>query len=303
MSKDSFASIVIPNWNGRALLEKNLPSILLAKKNKKNRILEIIIVDDGSTDDSVAFLKKEYATSIRLIKHTKNRGFASAVNNGVRMAKGAYVCLLNTDVIPSKNFLESTLTHFTDKNVFSVVFHEENAGPAVGFFMNGFIEHKGGKEAKNETISFWASGGSAIFRRSQWMELKGFDEELLAPFYWEDVDLGYRAWKRGYKILWEPKSHVIHKHESTINKNSFQVAFMNRVKERNQLLVIWKNITSEKMFASHIQGLIHRIVAHPGYIRVVIDALRHRKLVLSRRAREKKECTISDEAVFAKFSI
>ncbi len=91
MSKDLFVSIVIPNWNGRALLEKNLPSILLAKKNKKNRILEIIIVDDGSTDDSVPFLKKEYATSIRLIKHTKNRGFASAVNNGVRMAKGAYV--------------------------------------------------------------------------------------------------------------------------------------------------------------------------------------------------------------------
>ncbi len=303
MSKTLSVSVVIPNWNGQSLLQKNLAAVLASMRYKKNQIGEIIIVDDGSTDDSVKFLKKEYGSKIRLIKHTKNRGFASSVNNGVRMAKGQLVCLLNTDVIPSREFLSHALAHFEDKSVFAVGLHEKGAGPAVGFFNNGFIEHKGGKETQNESFSFWASGGSAVFRRSQWMELKGLDEELLTPFYWEDVDLGYRAWKHGYKIVWEPKSMVEHQHESTINKDRFKVAFMNRVKERNQLLVIWKNITSDKLFRNHIQGLLKRIISHPGYIKVVFDALKFRKLVLAKRTREKKESTVSDEAVFAKFSI
>lgn len=303
MNKELFVSVVIPNWNGQSLLQKNLPQVLSAKGLKKNHILEVIIVDDGSTDESVKFLKKEYANKIRLIKHTKNRGFASSVNNGVRMAKGRLVCLLNSDVVPAKDFLVAAVPHFTDQSVFAVGLHEKGAGPAVGFFKNGFIEHRGGTETAKVQFSFWASGGSAVYRRSQWMELKGLDEELLAPFYWEDVDLGYRAWKHGYKIMWEPKSLVTHEHESTINKTNFQVSFMNRVKERNQLLVIWKNITSDKLFRNHIQGLIKRVLAHPGYLKIVISALKYRKLVLAKRAREKKESSVSDEAVFAKFSI
>jgi GT2 family glycosyltransferase len=303
MNKELFVSVVIPNWNGQSLLQKNLPHVLSAKAFKKNHILEVIIVDDGSTDESVKLLKKEFGTKIRLIKHTKNRGFASSVNNGVRMSKGRLVCLLNSDVVPSKDFLVAAVPHFIEKSVFAVGLHEKGAGPAVGFFRNGFIEHKGGTESTKEQFSFWANGGSAVFRRSQWMELKGLDEELLAPFYWEDVDLGYRAWKHGYKIVWEPKSVVVHEHESTINKTNFQVTFMNRVKERNQLLVIWKNITSDKLFRNHIQGLIKRILSHPGYLKVVFSALKYRKLVLSKRAREKKESSVSDEAVFAKFSI
>ena len=76
------------------------------------------------------------------------------------------------------------------------------------------------------------------------------DEKLLSPFYWEDIDLCYRAAKRGYINLWEPRGKVVHKHESTISK--FPKIYVARVKERNQLLMLWKNIHSKNLIKKHI---------------------------------------------------
>lgn len=295
-------SVVIPNWNGRALLEKNLPKVLEAKDNKKNKISEVIIVDDGSTDDSVHFLKKEFGKSIRLIRLSENRGFGSAVNMGVRMSNGNLICLLNTDVIPSANFLEKALPHFKKKEVFGISLHEKGFGNAIGIFKNGFVEHKGGTEGDNVKESFWVSGGSGIFRRDVWMKLKGFDEALYNPFYWEDVDICYRAQKRGYICLWEPESNVVHKHESVINPTYFRTRYLNLIKERNHLLFVWKNITSPILFKKHLRALAGRLLRHPGYARIVFAALKKRKVLQKRRENEEKRATVSDETVFARFS-
>ena len=92
-------SIIIPWFNNEDLVNKNLPSIVAAYKNNKNNIVEIVIVDDGSTDKSVDLIKSNYP-EIKIIRHKINRGFASAVNTGVRMAKGDMVCLINSDVLP-----------------------------------------------------------------------------------------------------------------------------------------------------------------------------------------------------------
>lgn len=296
-------SIVIPNWNGKNLLEKNLPAVLAAAQYKRNNILEVIIVDDGSTDDSVKFLTKNFKRQIRLFQHTKNRGFSSACNMGVRMAKGKIVCLLNTDVIPEKNFLVKAVEHFSDKQVFAVGLHEYGAGPATASFKGGIFSHKNFGEIEDNRVSMWASGGSALFRRKTWMELKGFTEELFAPFYWEDVDLSYRAWKRGYKILWDHTAYVTHKHESVINVTNFQKKYMNIVKERNELLFIWRNITSQTLIRKHIQGLITRVIAHPGYLKIILEAWKRKKLINKLRKVESRESTVSDEAVFAKFTV
>ncbi len=295
-------SIIIPNWNGKQLLEKNLPFVIEASKSKKNSILEIIVVDDASTDESFQFLQKTYKRQIRIIKHKKNSGFASAVNTGARHAKGTLLCLLNSDVVPSKNFLVNTVSHFNESNIFAVVLHESSYGPATGTFTNGYLSHKGMKESNTQQYSFWASGGSAVFSRKLWWELGGLDADLFTPFYWEDVDLGYRAWKRGYKILWEPSAHVSHEHEGTINTSSFQKRYMDQIKERNELLFLWKNITSEKMFQKHILGMLNRCIHHPGYLRIVIMALKKGSSVLKKRRKEIKETTVSDEAVFTLFN-
>ncbi len=295
-------SVIIPNWNGRHLLEKNLPFVLSSAKNPKNSILEIIIVDDFSSDDSVNFLQKNYKGEIRLIKQSKNRGFSYSVNHGVRMAKGELVCLLNTDVIPAADFLESVIPHFKNKNVFAVGLHEKGASWANVSFADGYIQHSPGVTADKAHATFWVSGGSGVFRRSIWMELKGLDEELFSPFYWEDLDLGYRGHKRGYELLWEPKAHVIHEHESVINQYSFQLKYLNRIKERNELLVIWKNVTSRRLIRKHIRAMVIRALKHPGYFRIIYLAGKKRNLVLKKRKAEAKQSKVSDEAVFAKFN-
>lgn len=293
-------SIVIPNWNGSELLTKNLPKVITAKKNGKNKITEIIVVDDFSTDDSITNLQNNFP-EVRLVRQSENRGFSSTVNLGVKLAKGDLVCLLNTDVIPSISFLEKAILHFKDNSVFAVGLHEKGYGPSTAEFKNGYMEHKNFGEINYVKESLWASGGSAVFSKRIWRELKGLDESLYSPFYWEDVDLGYRAQKRGYRILWEPDSLVIHKHESVINNDNFRKKYLEIIKERNVLLFTWKNINSNTYFKQHMLSVLKRAIAHPGYFRVILEALKKRELVLKRRKREKLDAKLSDEAVFSKF--
>ncbi|RJR28784.1 glycosyltransferase family 2 protein [Candidatus Microgenomates bacterium] len=294
-------SIIIPNWNGATLLSSNLPCVIKAKRNLNNRIAEIIVVDDGSTDDSLNVLSK-FGDEVKVIKHTKNRGFSFAVNTGVRFAGEKLLCLLNTDVVPEPDFLESVIPLFKNKNLFAATLHERGYGAATGNFLNGLLQHSSVKETKTLQETLWASGGSSVFSKKIWKKLRGLDEVLYSPFYWEDVDLGYRAHKRGYSLVWVPSARVTHKHESVINTNSFKKSYLNIIKERNELLFIWKNITSSSLFQKHKKYIIKRVLAHPGYLKVVAAALLKYPKVAKARRREIKESNVSDEAVFSKFN-
>ena len=292
-------SIVMPNLNGEKLLQKNLPILLAARNYEPNNIIEVIIVDDGSWDGSVAYIKKSFP-EVRLFKHTTNRGFSAAVNTGSRAAKGDLILLINTDVLPNKDFLVKVLPDFKDEKVFAVSLHEKGFGSAKGSFADGYIQLAMGDEGNKLHESFYVSGGSGVFRRSVWVELGGMDEKLLSPFYWEDIDLCYRAAKRGYKLLWEPGGIVEHHHESTISK--FPKDYVAKVRERNQLLMLWKNVTSPNLTRKHVVGLLKRLVMHPGYIKVVIMALARFGIAMEKRKKEIKESKVSDEAIFARYA-
>lgn len=293
-------SIVIPNFNGKDLLAKNLPKVVEAKNNKKNNVKEIIVVDDGSTDDSLYFIKKNFSRSIKLIVHKVNRGFATSINTGVKMANGDLVCLLNTDVIPSMDFLETMAEDFEDPIVFAVSLHEKGYGYAEGKFKKGFIVHEGKTESKRVEETFWASGGSSVLRKEVFRELRGMDDELLSPYYWEDIDLSYRAQKRGYIVLWDPRAKVIHEHESTVRKlDQIMVA---RIRERNQLLFVWKNLTSSNLLRRHLIELFKKTIRHPGYLRIVLMARKKWGKLIELRKREIKESRVSDEAIFGRFN-
>ena len=291
-------SIVIPNYNGENLLLENLPYVIKAKDNSKNRILEIIVVDDASIDQSVKIIKRNFP-EVKLIKHTKNRGFASSANTGVRTSKGELIVLLNTDVIPEEDFLEPVFRHFKNSGVFAVSLHEKGYGSARGVFKNGFIQHEPVSESKKTENTFWVNGGSGVFRRYVWLKLGGMDEKLLNPFYWEDVDLSYRALKSGYGLLWEPKARVLHQHGSTIGK--MPLKYRQRIQERNQLLFIWKDLTSKRLVKKHIVGVVRRVFRHPGYLRIVLMAMFRIRSVMKGRKKLRKIFKISDEAIFAIF--
>ncbi|MCX6724718.1 MAG: hypothetical protein NTV20_01290, partial [Candidatus Shapirobacteria bacterium] len=148
-------------------------------------------------------------------------------------------------------------------------------------------------------ISFWASGGSGAFRKDIWSELGGLDE-IFAPFYWEDTDLSYRAWKRGYQVLWEPKSIVHHQHEGTIG-SSFSKKYIDFISQRNQLIFIWKNITDFKMLFVHKMALGKKLLTKPGYWRPYLAALSKLHLILPRWFKEKTQQKVSDQEIFSKF--
>lgn len=290
-------SVVISNYNGLDLLQKNLP-LVVENTFSYAPEAEIIVVDDASTDSSVEYLKENFPR-INVIKHLKNRGFPSTVNTGFKAARGDLIVSLNNDVSPDKVYLKNAVKLFNDREVFAVSFHEKGYGWAKGFFKFGFVQHSSGSESTKPHRTFWASGGSAIFRMSMLRSLGYFDEDLYSPYYWEDVDLSYRALKRGWKVLWEPDSKVIHNHESTMKKiNNFK---RNTVIQRNQLLFIWKNITSKFLLQKHIRGLAGRIIKHPGYLRIFFAALLKFNVCMKKRKNEIKESKVSDETIFAQF--
>lgn len=268
-------SIIIPNYNGQKLLKKNLPYVLLAAREYTKGKVEIIIPDDPSTDKSANVIagfidyvrEKEKNIVAKTIsnKNKKESGFSKNVNRGVSLATGEILILLNSDVRPHKNFLEPLLSHFTDPKVFAVGCMDESIeadekvlrGRGVGRWEKGLLQHSAG--TLDKTNSFWASGGSSAFRKKIWEKLKGLDI-LFNPFYWEDIDLSYRALKSGYTILFEPKSVVIHEHEEGAIKNKFKPVQIQKIAYRNQFIFIWKNITDPLFLLSHIFWLPYHLI-------------------------------------------
>jgi len=119
------------------------------------------------------------------------------------------------------------------------------------------------------------------------------DEKLFSPSYWDDVDLSYRAQKRGLTIIWEP---------TAVTKCDHECAVAERIRERNRLLFIWKNLTSKNLFKKHISGLIKRTVKSPGYLAIILSTIPKLALVIKKHKKEVKESKVSDEAVFIRFN-
>ncbi len=261
-------SVVIPNYNGKALMAKHLPAVMTMMRSGD----ELIIVDDCSTDPSLAWLhntfhleKKntpekefsEYAQvhtsgkkkiSIRVIQNKKNLRFAGNTNRGVGVATHPLVFLLNTDVSPAADVLEHVLPHFDDPQVFAVgCLEKEQHGKEIVFggkktltFTRGMFIHARAKEFESGETD-WVSGGSAIFDRQKWLEIGGFDLRF-APAYWEDVDISFQAKKRGWKLLFEKSAVVDHNHEST-NMDEFGRRKIEEMSWRNAYRFVWKNAT------------------------------------------------------------
>jgi len=264
------ASIVIPNYNGRELLEKNLPAVIKACQEwaksgppAGEASWEIIVVDDASTDETVAFLKEEFP-QVKIVVHNKNQRFAAACNSGVKAAKGEIAVLLNNDVSPEPKFLRPLLKNFSDPKVFAVGCKERDfkegkivwSGRGLMSFKRGLMVHWRAKDQTQKTTG-WVAAGSGAYDRKKWQEIGGMDT-LFRPAYEEDRDISYRALKHGWKILFEPKSVVDHHHETT-NIETFGLRKIKIASFKNQFLFVWKNITDWQHLLSHLTWLPYHL--------------------------------------------
>lgn len=258
MKKKPSVALVILNWNGRQLLERFLPSVV--KSVYEN--LEIVVIDNGSTDDSVALIQKEFPT-IKIIANTTNKGFAAGYNDGLKQLQHDYFILLNTDVEVPEHWIDPVIDLMETDPMIAAAQPKikwqlekdkfEYAGAAGGFIDQFAYPFCRGRVFDNVEIDrgqyneqmdiFWASGAAFFVRRNQFNEIGGFDGDLFA--HMEEIDVCWRLKNLGYRIVCCPDAEVFHVGGGTLNANNPFKTYLNF---RNNLIIMQKNLPKEEAF-------------------------------------------------------
>lgn len=252
-------AVVILNWNGRDMLAKYLPSVVEFSSLPG---VEIVVADNGSTDDSLDYLSEKFPM-VRQIILPENYGFAEGYNRALRQIDADYFVLLNSDVEVTANWL-SPLYNYLEAHeevvacqpkIRSVVNPEyfEHAGAAGGFldkyaypFCRGRIFSEVEKdEGQYDTVKevFWATGACLFIRAKDYFDAGGLDGTFFA--HMEEIDLCWRLRSRGKQIVCHPESVVYHYGGGTLNVDSPRKTFLNF---RNNLLMIYKNQSEKTLF-------------------------------------------------------
>lgn len=258
---DPTVAVIILNYNGAGLLAANLPAVVAAVENSPFKT-QLVVADNGSSDGSAAVVKK--FPQARWLALGRNWGFGEGNNRAIKKIKVDIVVLLNSDIQPARDFLAPLVAALKD-NIFAATCWQDVktktdsfiGGAAVGYWSRGLVRHRSLTlaEQKRQTSfdTFYASGGASAFWRDKFLALGGFSPRF-KPFYWEDADLGLRAWQRGWRSVFVPQSKVIHRHESTVS----QVAPSWRrqmIGWRGQLLLTWEMLDDGWLWLNHIGWL------------------------------------------------
>jgi GT2 family glycosyltransferase len=247
-------SIVIPNYNGEQLMRDNLPSVIDALTLWGGEY-ELVVVDDCSTDGSREFLAG--LPQVRVISNPVNMGFSRSCNAGMMPVKYPICLCLNNDVKVEPGFIEPLLRHFSDPSVFAVtpnilVEREgRNQGIVAGLYGKGFIKGAFGAidERGGERENLYAIGACVAYDMEKFMALGGFSE-IYTPYLFEDVDISYRAWKRGWRSIYEPGGTVHHYSSASIGRTKKR--HKRRIYFRNRFLFHWINLTDTPFIARNI---------------------------------------------------
>ena len=270
-------AIVILNWNGRKFLEQFLPFVKATDYGN----VELVVADNGSTDESVAFLRQAYP-DIRIIQLEKNHGFAKGYNKALKQVEADYFVLLNSDVEVNPGWLQPMVELMeSDRSIaacqpkilsYAKRAFFEYAGAAGGWldkygypFAKGRVfdicEEDHGQYDQSEPI-FWASGAAMFVRSNVFWEMKGFDEYFFA--HQEEIDLCWRMQLAGYKIFSCPSSVVYHVGGGTLPRGNSLKTYLNF---RNNLIMLSKNLPiGKKLWVFPVRNLLDGISAWKGLL-------------------------------------
>ena len=238
-------SVIIPNFNGMAYLD----GVLSGLECQTVRNFEVILVDNGSSDGSCAFVASSYPW-VHMIELPENFGFCKAVNEGIKASRAPYVLLLNNDIEVTPDFIEEMLAAIRrHKKAFScaarmIQFHDRDRLDDAGNYycaLGWAYARCKGKDihtCEKEEKIFASCAGAAIYRRKIFEKIGYFDEEHFA--YLEDMDVGYRARINGYENWYAPKAMVYHVGSGT--SGSRYNHFKTRYSSRNNVYLIYKNM-------------------------------------------------------------
>jgi GT2 family glycosyltransferase len=288
-------SVVIPNYNGRYLLEQILPSVTEALQNTKLPY-EIIISDDKSTDDSISFLQSSWA-DVRITGNEKNLGFAPTINRGIVLAQHSHVLLLNSDVKLTSFYFQGLLRYFQKEDTFGVMSRiigwgndTIQDGGKYPFFHGLKIKTSGNYIPLHPgpdqwLYSMYLSGANAFVDKEKILLLGAFNE-LFAPFYVEDYELSVRAWRFGWKCYYDHDSICRHKESVTI-KGKVNKEEVNLIYYRNKMYLHALHLPAASLWLWHgqlfFECLFNLVVLRFYFVRSVADYLRHWPEVFAKR--------------------
>ncbi len=237
---------VIPNFNGAKYLTACLKSLL-----DQSLSTQIIVVDNASTDGSVALIRREFP-EITVLENRRNRGFAGGVNPGIKkaLADGAkYVALLNNDAVADKDWLKHLVAFMEAHSKAGIVTSKllsadrkslDSTGECYSVWGLPFPRGRAETELNRydkDTWVFGASGGASLYRTKLFERIGYFDEDFFA--YYEDVDISFRAQLAGWKVGFEPKALAYH--EGGVTSGQIK-DFTTYQTLKNLPLLLWKNV-------------------------------------------------------------
>lgn len=257
-------SVIIANWNGKHFL----PDCLSALRRQTFRDFETILVDNGSNDGSVEFVRTEFP-EVTVLALSENRGFTGGNIAGYAVAKGELIVLLNNDTEADLHWLEemhhaaqahtaagsfaSKMMYFDERNrIENCGYDLAVAGTTIDL---GRDEVDGPKWACPRSV-FGACGGAAVYRRSMLDDVGFFDPDFFLIY--EDVDLSFRARLRGYECVYIPGAVVYHRYRSSIGKAPTRQVFFS---QRNIELLYLKNMPAKLIVHSAPQRLVYELGA------------------------------------------
>ena len=281
-------AIVILNWNGQQLLENFLPSVVKYADGQ-----EVYVIDNGSTDTSVLFLKQHYPT-IKCIKLIHNIGYAGGYNEGLKHISADVFCLLNSDIEVTKNWLNPIINTFKTEINTAIIqpkildYHHKNKFEYAGAG-GGYIDQLGYPYCRGrlfETLEedhgqyndhkqvFWASGACLFVRANVFNDLGGFDSRFFA--HMEEIDLCWRAKNKGLTVTYVGSSTVYHVGGASLDNSNPKKTYLNF---RNSLYTLAKNTSKPLVFVvllrlifDGIAGLRFLLQAKPKHMFAIIKA-------------------------------
>lgn len=299
MGKTPLVSIIIAHYNNLNYLTNCLESL----RKVVFKDFEIIVVDNGSTDNSVKFIKERY-DDVNLIENKVNLGFAEANNIGFLNSKGKYILFLNNDTRVEPDFLSSLVTRMKEDPTIGMcqskllLLDNPKRLDTIGtcFTSTGFLKHIGLDEEdrgqyNREREIFSPKGACMMIHRSLFERLGGFDKDFFA--YFEESDLAWRVWLAGYRIIYIPQSVVYHRIGATTQYLSF--LFIQYHSYKNRLCSLIKNLEQKNLvllLPSHLSlcvalSLVSLVYLEPKRATAVLKAIgwniRHLKATLRKR--------------------
>jgi GT2 family glycosyltransferase len=301
-------SVVIPNYNGERLLGEYLPSVLRAVE-KWDGDAEIIVVDDCSRDESCRVIREQFP-EVRLMVNPRNLGFSGTCNAGMREARYPILLCLNTDVRVEENLFAVLAERFRDPDLFAVTpriiveREDRNQGVCFGRFSHGFI--KGSFRSAADPVpgreNLYAVGACVAYDAAKFRALGGYSE-IYSPYLFEDVDISYRAWKRGWKSAYAPEATVWHFSNATLAKAKRRLN--KTIYFRNRFIFHWANLSDPSFITLNALNTLLRLLVswlwfNFVYYEAFFGALARRKEIRALRNQERQHRVFKDAEVLAR---